>query len=125
MGKTEPHRPAWALEGGALTGIFSLVRNPCAPSRWKTLTGIEWAVIVLFTLFSLRAFLWLIFVDGDAIKVLSPNISADISLHLTYIRHLANGAAFWPDNPIFAGGKLTSPDRNRPFQQPALARRRR
>jgi len=46
---------------------------------------------------------------GDAIKVLSPNNLGDLSLHLTYIRYLANGAAFWPDNPIFASGPLTYP----------------
>ncbi len=104
-----PRLAAWALAGGAVIGISSLVGRRCAPSRWRALTGIEWAVIVLFTLFSLRTFLWLIFVDGDAIKVLSPNNLGDLSLHLTYIRHLANGAPFWPDNPIFAGGKLTYP----------------
>ena len=103
------HLAAAALAGGVLTGIFSLVENRHAPFQWKTLTGIEWSVIVVFALFSLRAFLWLIFTDGDEIKVLSPNNLGDLSLHLTYIRLLANGAAFWPDNPIFAGGKLTYP----------------
>lgn len=104
-----PRLAAWALAGGALTGIFSLVLNPFAATRRKRLTGIEWSVIVAFALFSLRSFLWLIFTNGDSIQVLSPNNLGDLSLHLTYIRFLANGAAFWPDNPIFAGGKLTYP----------------
>ena len=103
------HLAAAALAGGVLTGIFSLVENRHAPFQWKTLTGIEWSVVVVFALFSLRAFLWLIFTDGDEIKVLSPNNLGDLPLHLTYIRLLASGAAFWPDNPIFAGGKLTYP----------------
>ncbi|MEO7318368.1 MAG: hypothetical protein ABIZ56_05210 [Chthoniobacteraceae bacterium] len=104
-----PRLAACALAGGALTGILSLVQNPFAPSQPRTLSGIEWTVIVTFALFSLRAFLWLIFTNGDSIQVLSPNNLGDLSLHLTYIRFLANGAAFWPDNPIFAGGKLNYP----------------
>ena len=104
-----PRLAAWALAGGAATGIFSLIGNIHAIPRPKQLTGIEWTVIVTFALFSLRAFLWLIFTDGDSIKVLSPNNLGDLSLHLTYIRLLANGASFWPDNPIFTGGKLTYP----------------
>ena len=106
-----PRLAAGALAGGAIVGAWSLVacRSGGKRDRREPLTGMEWTAIVIFTLFSLRAFLWLVFVDGGAIKVLSPNNLGDLSLHLTYIRFLANGAAFWPDNPIFAGGKLTYP----------------
>lgn len=69
----------------------------------------EWLPLVTFGLFSARAFLWLIFTDRDSIKVLSPNNLGDISLHITYIRNLASGASFWPENPIVAGAKLTYP----------------
>ena len=103
-----PRLAARALAGGAVVGACSLLQRS-APVRWRALTGMEWTAIVIFALFSLRAFLWLVFVDGDSIKVLSPNNLGDLSLHLTYIRFLLNGAAFWPDNPIFAGGKLTYP----------------
>ena len=41
--------------------------------------------------------------------MLSPNNLGDLSLHLTYVRYLANGVPFWPDNPIFTGGKLIYP----------------
>lgn len=68
--------------------------------------GWEWIPIVLFALFAGRAFLWLIFREGDELCVLSPNNLGDMSLHLTYIEYFANGAPFWPDNPIFAQGKL-------------------
>jgi hypothetical protein len=61
---------------------------------------------VLFALFTCRAFLWLIFREGDDLRVLSPNNLGDMSLHLTFIQYLANGAPFWPDSPIFAQGKL-------------------
>ncbi|MDB6155955.1 MAG: hypothetical protein JWL90_4408, partial [Chthoniobacteraceae bacterium] len=59
--------------------------EPCSVGPW------EWGAIVLFTLFSLRAFLWLIFRDRNLIRVLSPNNLGDMSLHITYIRQLANG----------------------------------
>ena len=59
------------------------------------------------SIFSFRAFLWLIFRDGDELRVLSPNNLGDMSLHLTFIRYFANGAPFWPDSPIFSAGKLT------------------
>ncbi len=104
-----PRLAACALAVGAVVGISSLLGKNTIPARRRALSGMEWTAIVLFALFSLRAFLWLVFVDGDAIKVLSPNNLGDLSLHLTYIRFLTKGAAFWPDNPIFAGGKLTYP----------------
>ncbi|MBC7856361.1 MAG: hypothetical protein IAF94_23265, partial [Pirellulaceae bacterium] len=37
------------------------------------------------------------------------NNLGDLALHLTYIEHLAKGAQFWPDNPIFAGERLHYP----------------
>ena len=73
------------------------------PSAW------EWVAIVSFALVALRIFLWVVFVQGDEIMVLSPNNLGDLSLHLTYIHFIANGAPFWPDNPIFAGHPLTYP----------------
>jgi len=73
------------------------------PSPW------EWAAIVAFALVCLRIFLWVVIVQGDDIKVLSPNNLGDLSLHLTYVRYLASGVSFWPDNPIFTGAPLTYP----------------
>ena len=57
----------------------------------------------------LRAFCWLVFYDGDSISVLSPNNLGDLPLHLTYIRYLARGARFWPQNPIYSGIPLHYP----------------
>ena len=68
--------------------------------------GWEWFAVLLYLVFTLRAFLWLIFRDADQLLVLSPNNLGDMSLHLTFINYLANGATFWPDSPIFAQGKL-------------------
>jgi hypothetical protein len=95
-----------ALSGGVVIGAIGWWRGRRAqklprPGGWAI------AALVLFSLFSLRAFLWLIFREGDELEVLSPNNLGDMSLHLTFIHYLANGAPFWPDSPIFSAGKLT------------------
>ncbi len=98
-----------ALGLGALVAANALWQTRREPLRWKNPGPWGWAAIVLFALFSLRAFLWLIFRDQNSIKVLSPNNLGDMSLHITYIRELASGVPFWPENPIYAGAKLTYP----------------
>ena len=98
-----------SLAAGALVGAWPLWKQRAKRHAEAAPSGWEWAAIVVFSLVSARAFLWLVFTVGNQIKVLSPNNLGDLSLHLTYIRFLANGAAFWPDNPIFTHGKLTYP----------------
>jgi hypothetical protein len=82
-------------------------RNTSSPKRPPSFA--EWLAIVAFALVSLRIFLWVVLIDGNDIQVLSPNNLGDLSLHLTYVRYLGSGVPFWPDNPIFTGGKLTYP----------------
>jgi hypothetical protein len=65
--------------------------------------------LLAFALFALRSFLWLAFETGDELRVFSRNNYGDFPLHLTYINLLADGAPFWPENPIFAGKALTYP----------------
>jgi hypothetical protein len=101
---------AWvALTGGLAVGGMSLWQERTKRFLWPRLTIWDGAVLTVFALFALRAFLWLIYRDEDEIKVLSPNNLGDLSLHITYIRHFAAGAPFWPENPIFAGKPLTYP----------------
>ncbi len=105
-GALTPLAALLALCGGLAVGIFGWWRGRRGPRLplpgfWAT------ASLVLFAIFSLRAFLWLVFRNGDDICVLSPNNLGDLPLHLTFIRYLANGAPFWPDSPIFSEGKLT------------------
>lgn len=100
---------AIALGCGLLVMSLTLwqTRAQSTPKRPPTLP--EWLAIIAFALVSLRIFLWVVFISGDDIKVLSPNNLGDLSLHLTYVRYLASGVPFWPDNPIFTAGKLTYP----------------
>ncbi len=108
-GGLSPRIAGVALGLGALVAALTLWRSRNDVARLEPPGPWEWAAIVAFALLSMRMFLWLAFYDGDALKVISPNNLGDLSLHLTYIHQLASGAAFWPDNPIFTGGKLTYP----------------
>jgi hypothetical protein len=69
----------------------------------------EWVATGLFAGFALRAFCWLVFFRDDSVCVLSVNNLGDLPLHLTFIRYFANGARFWPQNPIYSGIPLHYP----------------
>ena len=98
-----------ALGFGGLVAAGTLWRGRRESFPMKPPGGWEWAAITAFALVSARMFLWLVFYDGDSVKVISPNNLGDLSLHLTYINYLASGVPFWPDNPIYFGGQLTYP----------------
>lgn len=68
-----------------------------------------WVVVAFFALFALRSYCWLLYLDGNELKIQSPNNLGDLGLHITYIRDFANGTVLWPDNPIFLLGKLRYP----------------
>lgn len=99
---------AWtSLAWGAMAGSLAWGSKalPAAPIRgWAA-----WSMVVVFALFALRAFCWLVFIKDGEIAFLSPNNLGDLSLHLTFIRYFANGAPFWPDNPIFSAVPLHYP----------------
>ena len=98
-----------ALVAGLAAGALAFANTP-GPRKNRALpSGWEWLPIVVFILFSLRAFGWLIFTDDDDIKILSPNNLGDMALHLTYINYFANGVHFWPEEPIFQGHPLRYP----------------
>jgi hypothetical protein len=110
FGGLNPSLANLSLSAGAAMAAWTFWRErQHRKIPWRVLHGWEYAAIGAFALFSLRAFLWLVFWDGDKIEVISPNNLGDLSLHLTYIRELANGAPFWPENPIYAGARLTYP----------------
>lgn len=77
--------------------------RPARPDCWG------WAVLGVFALASLRAFLWVLYASGDQLFVLSPNNLGDMSLHLNFIRYLAGGVPFWPASPILSEVPLTYP----------------
>ena len=77
--------------------------------RWRYRSVWFWLLAACFAIFVVRSFCWLIYYDGNEVKVQSPNNLGDLSLHLTYIRHFASGVPLWPDNPIEPFSKLRYP----------------
>src|SRR4051794_28188765 len=102
FGGLTPSLARISLGIGALAGAAGFWN--ARGSKWQrpNFGAWEWAAILLFALFALRAFFWVVFFIGDEIQVLSPNNLGDLSLHVTYIRELAAGEPFWPDNPIYS-----------------------
>jgi len=76
------------------------------PRRWHFWT---WAVGIVFLTFAVRSFCWLLWIDGNHLKIQSTNNLGDLALHITYIKYFANGVALWPDNPIYVYSKLRYP----------------
>ena len=68
-----------------------------------------WIVAGIFAIFAVRSFCWLLYIDGDELKIQSPNNLGDLALHITYIKDFANGTPLWPANPIFPLGKIRYP----------------
>ena len=68
-----------------------------------------WAIAACFALFALRSFCWLLYIDGEQLKIQSPHNLGDLALHITFIKNFVNGVALWPDNPIYVYSKLRYP----------------
>jgi hypothetical protein len=60
-----------------------------------------WVLAVFFTLFAVRSFCWLLYIDGEELRIQSPNNLGDLALHITHINYFANGIPLWPANPIY------------------------
>lgn len=92
---------AWlSLGAGALAASMAWGRAAAPRQKISLADGILFAV---FSLASLRAFLWVVYGHGSELKVLSPHNLGDMSLHLNLIRRWAAGGDFWPENPFMSG----------------------
>lgn len=68
-----------------------------------------WLLGFVFALFAVRSFCWLAYLDGEYIRIQSPNNLGDLGLHITYIKTFANGVSLWPDSPLYVYSKLRYP----------------
>jgi len=100
---------AWLALAAGLAGAAAYWLRSGPAGKQLKMGWPEWAASALFALFAVRAFCWVVFNSDDTISVLSPNNLGDLSLHLTYIRYLAKGARFWPQDPIYSGLPLHYP----------------
>lgn len=102
----------WSSGVSLLLGLVvagaAFVITPLSPTQ-RPVTFWEWLMVAIFACASTRAFFWLIYPDGDAWKILSPNNLGDLSLHLSLIRWLAVSPHWWPASPILAGDPLRYP----------------
>ena len=68
------------------------------------------ALLYGFILYAgLEHFLYLLYYADHGLRTLHSNNFGDLSLHVQYIRYIAGGAHFWPENPGFAGEPLRYP----------------
>src|SRR5438477_7664282 len=101
-----------AAAGAAIAAFF---QTASSPSRAKDRTSRKycsiwlWLVGIVFALFAVRSFCWLVYFDGEDIRIQSPNNLGDLGLHITYVKTFANGVALWPDSPLYVYSKLRYP----------------
>jgi len=98
-GLRETH--AWIALGTGLVAACATWGRAAAPRQRITLA--DGILFVVFAIVSLRAFLWVVYEQGDDLKVLSPHNLGDMSLHLNLIGRWAAGGDFWPENPFMSG----------------------
>src|SRR6266568_7970487 len=79
------------------------------PASWRYGKVWLWLLGACFLMFAVRSFCWLLYIDGNELKIQSPNNLGDLGLHVTLIRNFASGVALWPDNPIYVFSKLRYP----------------
>src|SRR6266536_6428585 len=79
------------------------------PAPWRYRKVWLWLLGACFLMFAVRSFCWLLYIDGDQLKIQSPNNLGDLALHITLIRNFASGVVLWPDNPIYVFSKLRYP----------------
>ncbi len=91
---------AWAVRSSRAVG------SATAEPDW---TRWQWLALGAFAVVSLRQFGWLVFERGGTLFTLLPHNYGDLPLHWTYVRHIASGAPFWPENPILTGSRLHYP----------------
>src|SRR6266487_3327209 len=89
--------------------LKSVARDGMSPPARRYRHLWLWVMATCCALFAVRSFCWLLYIDGDQLKIQSPNNLGDLALHVTLIRNFASGVALWPDNPIYVFSKLRYP----------------
>lgn len=65
--------------------------------------------LLLLGVVAVRQFGWLARENDGVVRTWDAFNYGDLPLHWSYIRFFANGAPFWPENPIFTGARLQYP----------------
>ena len=100
----------WSSITSLIVGlIVAILAARSVDDRPQPVSAADAILLAVFGLLCLRAFIWVVYVVDDEIRVLSPNNVGDASIHLTFIRYLANGIPFWPQSPLLEGTPLAYP----------------
>jgi hypothetical protein len=92
-----------SLEIGAMAGIWTWWRFQNEERLFPEVKFVPGLLYVFVIFVALEHFLYLLYYDRHGIRTLHLNNFGDLSMHIQYIRFLAGGAHFWPDDPEFAG----------------------
>ena len=106
LGALRPAASACAVAAGVAAALAAS-RAPHPPG--EALTPGERLALAAFAAASLRQFGWLVYERAGVVLTLLSHNYGDLPLHWTYIRHMARGASFWPENPILIGSRLRYP----------------
>ena len=90
------------------TQMTATLQSESSPARRYRSVGF-WLIAGFFAIFAVRSFCWLLYVDGNDLRIQSVNNLGDLALHVTYIKTFANGITLWPDNPIYVFSRLRYP----------------
>lgn len=109
MGRIDAVVAVASLSAGTAAGILVWRRLPGERSLFPD-TGFVTALFYSFIILAgLEHFLYLLYYNQGGVYTLDMNNFGDLSLHIQYIRHIASGARFWPDDPGYAGTLLRYP----------------
>jgi hypothetical protein len=109
MGRIDAVVAVASLAAGTAAGVIVWRRLPDERSLFPH-TGFLAALFYSFiVLAGLEHFLYLLYYNQQGLYTLHLNNFGDLSLHIQYIRHMASGARFWPDDPGYAGTVMRYP----------------
>ena len=108
-----------SLLSGAVAGVTAFMSISASAARDQAGERVNqfikyrslwlWMLGLVFGMFACRSFCWLLYYDGDAMRIQSPHNLGDLGLHIAYIRNFANGVKLWPDSPLYVFSKLRYP----------------
>lgn len=107
FGVLTPALSGLGLIAGAIGG--TLAWRATASSGQARPQGADLAAAALFGVVALRQFLWLLVERDGQVLTWDYFNYGDLPLHITYIQFFANGAPFWPENPVFTSSRLQYP----------------
>ncbi len=108
-GRLRPAVGVASLLAGLLLGALAGRVGKLVVATRERLSFAGVLALLAFAVASLRQFGWLVFEKDGQLLTLLPYNYGDLPLHWTYVRNVAGGASFWPQDPILVGVRLHYP----------------